>query len=105
VTFFFAELGPKRLELVRQLRPNANTIAMLINPNYQPGPVEARDVQTGARSLGLQINILSVSTGSQLDTAFATIVQQRADALIVGTDPFLLGQREQLVRLAVPVSV
>jgi putative ABC transport system substrate-binding protein len=100
VTFFFAELGPKRLELVRQLRPNANTIAMLINPNYQPGPVEARDVQTAARSLGLQINVLSVSTESQFDTAFATIVQQRADALIVGTDPFLLGQREQLVRLA-----
>jgi putative ABC transport system substrate-binding protein len=100
VTFFFASIGPKRLELVRQLRPNASTIAMLINPNYQPGPVEARDVQTGAGSLGLQINVLNASTESQVDAAFTTIVQQKAEALIIGTDPFLLGQRDQLVRLA-----
>jgi putative ABC transport system substrate-binding protein len=100
VTFFFASIGPKRLELVRQLRPNASTIAMLINPNYQPGPVEARDVQTGAGSLGLQINILNASTESEVDAAFTTIVQQKAEALIIGTDPYLLGQRDQLVRLA-----
>jgi ABC-type uncharacterized transport system substrate-binding protein len=100
VTFTFAALGPKRLELVRQLTPNATIIAILINPNYRPSSVEARDVQTSARSLGLQINVLNTSTESEIDTAFATIVQQRADALIVGTDPFLLGQRDQLVRLA-----
>jgi putative ABC transport system substrate-binding protein len=99
-TFFFASIGPKRLELVRQLRPSASTIAMLINPNYQPGPVEARDVQTGAGSLGVQINVLTASTESEIDAAFANIVQQRADALVIGTDPFLLGQRDQLVRLA-----
>jgi putative ABC transport system substrate-binding protein len=100
VTFFFASLGPKRLELVHQMRPNASTIAMLINPNYQPGPVEARDVQTGAGSLGLQINVLNASTESEVDAALTSIVQQRAEALIIGTDPFLLGQRDQLVRLA-----
>jgi ABC-type uncharacterized transport system substrate-binding protein len=100
VTFTFAALGPKRLELVRQLTPNATAIAILINPNYRPSLVEARDVQTSARSLGLQINVLNTSTESQIDTAFATIVQQRTDALIVGTDPFLLGQRDRLVRLA-----
>ena len=100
VTFFFAALGPKRLELVRQISPHANSVAMLVNPNYQPSSAEARDVQTGALSLGLQINALNASTDSQIDAAFATIVQQRADALIVGTDPFLLGQRDQLVRLA-----
>jgi putative ABC transport system substrate-binding protein len=100
VTFFFASIGPKRLELVHQLRPNASTIAMLINPNYQPGPVEARDVQTGAASLGVQINGLNASTESQVDAAFTTIVQQKVEALIVGTDPFLLGRRDQLVRLA-----
>ena len=100
VTFFFAELGPKRLELVRRLNPNAKTVAMLINPTYQPGPVEARDVQAGALSLGLQINVLNAGTEDQIDTAFATITQQRVDALIVGTDPFLLGRRDQLVRLA-----
>src|SRR5262245_8168575 len=100
VTFFFASIGPKRLELVRQLRPSASTIAMLINPNYQPGPVEARDVQTGAGSLGVQINVLTASTESEIDAAFANIVQQQADALVIGTEPFLLCQRDQLVRLA-----
>jgi putative tryptophan/tyrosine transport system substrate-binding protein len=100
VTYTFAALGPKRLEIVRQLAPNATAIAILINPNYGPSSIEARDVQTGARSLGLQINVLNASTESEVDTAFSTIVQQRIDALIVGTDPFLLGQRDQLVRLA-----
>jgi putative ABC transport system substrate-binding protein len=100
VTFFFATLGPKRLELIRRLRPNANTIAMLINPNYQPGSVEARNVQDSARSLSLQINVFRAGTESQIDTAFASITRQRADALIIGTDPFLLSQRDKLVRLA-----
>jgi putative ABC transport system substrate-binding protein len=48
----------------------------------------------------VQINVLNASIESQIDTTFATISQQRADALIVGTDPFLLGQRSQLVQLA-----
>ena len=100
VTFTFAALGPKRLELVRQLAPNANGIAMLINPNYRPGSAEARDVQASARSLGIQINVLHASTDAEIDQAFAAIIQQKADALIVGTDPLLLGQRDQLVRLA-----
>jgi putative ABC transport system substrate-binding protein len=100
VTYTFAALGPKRLEIVRQLVPNATAVAILINPNYRPGLVEARDVQNSARPLGLHINVLSASTEREVDTAFATIIQQRIDALIVGTDPFLLGQRDQLVRLA-----
>jgi len=99
VTFIFSELGTKRLELLRQLLPNASAIAMLVNPDFPPTRVEVTDVQAGARSLGLQINVLNASTERQIDTAFATIVQQRADALIVGIDPFLLGQRDQLVQL------
>jgi putative ABC transport system substrate-binding protein len=100
VTFIFVETGAKRLELLRLLMPNATAIAMIINPNFPLISAEVSDVQAGARSLGLQINVLNASTESQIDTAFATIVQQRADALVVGTDPFLLGQRDQLVRLA-----
>jgi putative ABC transport system substrate-binding protein len=73
---------------------------MLINPNFPTFSAEARDVQGAARALGLQMNVLNASTESQIDTAFTTIVQQRVGALIVATDPFLLGQRDQLVRLA-----
>jgi putative tryptophan/tyrosine transport system substrate-binding protein len=99
VTYTFA-IGPKRLEIVRQLAPNATAIAVLINPKYRPGLVEARDVQTSARPLALRINVLNATTESEVDAAFATIIQQRIDALIVGTDPFLLGRRDQLVLLA-----
>jgi putative tryptophan/tyrosine transport system substrate-binding protein len=97
-TIMALQMGPKRLELLRQLLPNATAMTMLINPAL-PNTFEARELQDAARSLGLQMNVLNASTESQIDTAFATIVQQRAGALIVATDPFLLGQRDQLVRL------
>jgi ABC-type uncharacterized transport system substrate-binding protein len=100
VTFIFAETGSKRLELVRQLVPNATTIATLVNPSFPPSAAEIRDIQAAARTLGVQINVLNAGNESQIDAAFATIVQHGADALVVGTDPFLLGQRAQLVRLA-----
>jgi putative ABC transport system substrate-binding protein len=100
MTIMALQMGPKRLELLRQLLPNATAMTMLINPAFPATSAEARELQDAARSLGLQINVQNASTESQIDTAFTTIVQQRASALIVATDPFLLGQRDQLVRLA-----
>jgi putative ABC transport system substrate-binding protein len=99
-TIMAVEMGTKRLELVREFVPNATTFAMLINPNFPPALAEALDVQDAARTRGMQINVLNASTESEIDIAFTTIVQQRGGALIVGTDPFLLGQRDQLVWLA-----
>jgi putative tryptophan/tyrosine transport system substrate-binding protein len=99
-TLMGVELGPKRLELVRQLVPNANTIAMLVNPNFPQASAEVRDVQAGARSLGLQTGILNASTAGDIDEAFAKIAKRKSNALIVGTDPFFLAQRDQLARLA-----
>jgi putative ABC transport system substrate-binding protein len=100
MTIMALQMGPKRLELLRQLLPNATAMTMLINPAFPTTSAEARELQDAARSLGLQMNVQNASTESQIDTAFTTIVQQRASALIVATDPFLLGQRDQLVRLA-----
>jgi putative ABC transport system substrate-binding protein len=100
VTFLASDLGAKRLELLRQFAPNAKTIAMLMNPTYQPTAAEVRDVQAAARTLGLQINVLNASTGGEIDTAFATLERERPDALIVGGDPTLLGRRDQVVPLA-----
>jgi putative tryptophan/tyrosine transport system substrate-binding protein len=100
VTFIFTQLGTKRLELLRQLMPRASAIAMLVNPDFPPASAEVSDVQAGARSLGLQISVLNASNEREINAAFATIVQQKAKALIIGTDPFLLGQRDQLVQLA-----
>src|SRR5215813_7186048 len=83
VTFIFAELGTKRLELLRQIVPTATAIAMLVNPYFPPTQAEVSDVQAAASTLGLQLKILNASTERQIDDAFATIVEQKADALIV----------------------
>jgi len=101
VTILGAEMGAKRVELTHQLIPNANALAVLINSKFPGGLAEARDIQAAAQSLGLQSNVLDASSASEIDRAFAVLVQNKVDALIINTDPFLLGQRQQIVQLAV----
>ncbi|MGA8692395.1 MAG: ABC transporter substrate-binding protein, partial [Xanthobacteraceae bacterium] len=78
----------------------ATVVTMLINPTLPTTSVEMRDVQDAARNLGIEISVLKASTESEIETAFASIAKQRVDGLFVGTDPFLLGQRDQIVRSA-----
>jgi putative ABC transport system substrate-binding protein len=99
-TLMVGELGPKRLDLLRQLVPNAVSVAVLANPEFKLASAEVRNLEDAAHTLGIKISLLNVRTESDIDTAFTTIVQQKANALIVEADPFLLGQRDQLVRLA-----
>jgi putative ABC transport system substrate-binding protein len=99
-TIMAVEMAPKRLDLARQLVPNTTAVAMLNNPKYPPASAEARGIQEAARPAGIKINFLNASTENEIDSAFTTIVEQRNGALIIGSDPFLLGQRDQLVRLA-----
>jgi ABC-type uncharacterized transport system substrate-binding protein len=99
-TIMAVDMVPKRLDFLRQLVPNAVAIAMLINPNFPMALAEARGVQDAARTLGVQINVLNASTETEIDTAFATLIGQKVGALVVGTDPLLLGQRDQLAGLA-----
>jgi putative ABC transport system substrate-binding protein len=100
VTFIVGDIATKRLGLLRQLVPNATTIAMLVNPNYPATSAEVRDVQAAARTIGLQTDLLTASTSREIDAAFATFTRKRPDALFVGGDPFLLGQRDQIASLA-----
>ena len=72
---------------------------MLVNPNYPAASAELRDVQAAARTIGLQIDVVTASTSREIDVAFASFVGKRPDALFVGGDPFLLGQRDQIVSL------
>ena len=99
-TIMGLEMGPKRLEIVRQLIPNSTTVAMLINPRFPTSPAEVRDARDAARALGMEVTVLNASTESEVETLYPSIALQKAEALIVATDPFLLGQRDQLVRLA-----
>ena len=93
-------LTPKRLELLSELVPRAGVIALLMNPNNATAERIIRDVQEAARTKGLQLHVLKASNESEIDTAFASLVQLHAGALVVGGDTFLSGRRERLVALA-----
>jgi putative ABC transport system substrate-binding protein len=100
VAFVVDELTPKRLELLSELVPRAGAIALLMNPNNATAERVIREVQDAARTKGLQLYVLKAGSESEIDTAFAFLVQMHADALVVGADPFLSSRREQFVALA-----
>ena len=101
INFFNAELAAKRLELLRELVPGAVRVAVIVNP-AGGGDAETtlRDVEPAARTMGLQLHVLNASTSREIDTAFATFVGERPDAIFVSLDPFLNSRRAQLVNLA-----
>jgi len=106
ISFLFVYLHPKRLELLSELVPQARVIALLVNPNFVGGVERIiRGVQEAARAKGVQLLILKAGTESEIDTAFATLGQLHAGALLVGSDPFFASRREQLVALAARYAV
>jgi putative ABC transport system substrate-binding protein len=101
INFLAAELVAKRLELPRELVPGAARVAALVNPaNVTNTETTLRDIQSAARAMGLQIQVLNASTRSEIEAAFATLVRERSDALFVGSDSFFNDRRVQLVHLA-----
>jgi putative ABC transport system substrate-binding protein len=104
IHFLLGELGAKRLELLRQLVPNATTrtttIAMLVNPRHSDTDAERRDVLAAARTMGQQLTVLDIDSEEDIEAAFATLAQHRPDALLVGTGAFTNSHRERLVALA-----
>src|SRR5262245_45061179 len=100
VSFASTSLQPKRLELLHELVPPAATIAWLRDPNSPSFEIEARDVEPAARELGHNILSLKASSPREIDAAFATIVQTRAGALLIGNSPLFGNRRRQLAALA-----
>jgi putative ABC transport system substrate-binding protein len=94
------ELSPKRLELLTELVPQVGVIALLVNPNNSNTERTIGDMQEAARAKGVKLHILKAGTESEIDGAFATLVQLHTGALVVGGDPFFGNRREQLVALA-----
>src|SRR5439155_11256225 len=99
-TILTAELHPKRLELLAELVPKAGIIALLVNPNGSNAERIMRGVQEAARVKRVQLHILKAATETEMDGAFASLVQLSAGALVVGSDAFFTNRREQLVALA-----
>jgi putative tryptophan/tyrosine transport system substrate-binding protein len=100
VTFFATALEPKRLGLLRELIPQADLVAVLLNPNYPDAEVQLKDVREATLAIGQRTSILTATTDTEMDTAFATLAQQRVGALMVCADPFFDVKRERIVALA-----
>jgi|ERR1700688_570304 len=100
VSFLSVALGAKRLELLRDIVPKVAAIALLVNPNNPTTESQTKDTQLAAAALGLHLNVLRARSKDDFDTAFATLVRQRAGALVVSADPLFISRRDQLVALA-----
>jgi ABC-type uncharacterized transport system substrate-binding protein len=100
VNFLVGHLAEKALGLIHELIPNVAVGAMFVNPNNPNADSVTRNARETARSLGLQIHILNAGTESEIDAAFASLVEQRIGMLLSGADPFFLGRRDQFVALA-----
>ena len=100
VSFFTNLIAGKGLGLLHELVPNAVVIALLANPKLPETARMVSDAQEAARTLSLQLLVLNASTSREINTAFAALRQRRADALLVGSDPFLSSRRQQIVALA-----
>jgi putative ABC transport system substrate-binding protein len=100
VSFVSGLLGPKRLEMLRQLVPTAATIAMLVGTDTFEARIERRDVELAAQALGQQLIVGPVTREGELDGTFTSIVERGAKALLVGAGPLLVSNRGRIVALA-----
>ena len=101
INIFATELAAKRLELLRELVPGLARVALLVNPaSFDTAKGTLRDVQAAAPGIGLQIQVLNASTSIEIDAAFATLAQERSDAVFVSGDPLFTYRRVQLILLA-----
>ena len=105
VTFLINTLGPKELEALHDLRPEATVFAALINPDLATTASQSKDVEMAARALGLQIRGLHASAEREIDTVFESLPQVQAGGLVIGANAFLFSRRDQLVELATRYSV
>jgi putative ABC transport system substrate-binding protein len=106
VSFLGLEVMAKRLELLHELVPKATVVAFIVNPkNTSSAAFQTRKVREAARALGQQLRVLGAGTEGEIDAAFAAFAQLRPGALLVGTDAFFAGRREQFITLAARYAV
>jgi putative ABC transport system substrate-binding protein len=100
VYLFTSGLEAKRLGLLLEVVPKAATIAVLIDPDYSTADAQLRDMQEAAVRMGVQLVVVRANSERDIETAFATFVQRRAEALLVGASPSFNNRRDRLVALA-----
>jgi ABC-type uncharacterized transport system substrate-binding protein len=100
VSIMAPELNPKRLDLVFELVPKTGVIALLVNPNNSSAELTIQDLREAAHAKGVHLAILKAGVDGDFDTAFASLAELHAGAVVVGSDAFFFSRREELVRLA-----
>ena len=100
VSWFSAELGNKHIEVLNEFVPQAALIALLVNPNNPEGGFYEQSAQDGARALGRRLLVIRAASAREIDAAFATLAEQRANAVMVASDPFYTTRVRQLAVLA-----
>jgi len=105
VSFFTTAVVSKRVELLRDLLPNASSIVYLVNPANPEAEPETKDVSAAARALGFELHVLNASSEREIDAAFATLIQLRPGALLTGSDPFLFSRGSQIAALSIRHAV
>jgi putative ABC transport system substrate-binding protein len=94
------ELGPKRLEVLRELLPAGATVALFTNPRNANAAAEAREIEAAAKVLGVRLLVLNATSPSELDIAFESMAQRDVSGILNAADPFIISQRERIVALA-----
>jgi putative ABC transport system substrate-binding protein len=105
VSYFTQELGPKRLGLLRELLPGGADVVVLANPKSPPTESALRDLQAAASAVGQPLSVLHASNNQEIHAAFPAMVQRRAPALVIVTDPLFTSRRVLLVTLAARYAV
>ena len=98
-------LVAKQLEMLHELVPQADVVAFLVNPNNAVAQLDTSDVQTAAEKLGKKLIVVKAGTKDDLKKAFSAVIEQHGGALVIQTDPFFLGQRDEIVALATRYAV
>ena len=99
-TFITAALAAKRLELLRELVPNVDTVGVLVNPKNELADTQLKDVDAASRSLGQPMHIAYASSENEFEAAFSALARQGVRALLLGTDTIFFNRRDQLIALA-----
>ena len=105
VSFFSITVTPKRLGLLHELVPKATVIGLLANPNNSSAEAEVKEAEAAARELGCELVVVHATNATDIDIAFATLVQRSAGTIVVAGDALFINRRDQIVGLAARYAV
>jgi putative ABC transport system substrate-binding protein len=100
ITMMTTAMGPKRFALLRELVPGSTVVGFLLNPRFPQSVRQLQDFEEAARISGHRFVVAKAGTVAEIDSAFATLTKERADALLMAADPFFDTRREQILALA-----